>query len=172
MRAVHLASAALLGVGALTLATPAAFAVDGGDRGNSFGFDVSPTTAAAGDRVTLSVWGCETEVEVSSGVFDPVVIPKGEHSAEAVVGWAAEPGAGEPVTFQCGEEYGHKDLTIEAGQQPGQSHMYAHKGVNAGVGGTFADFDLGDIGLGLALVAGSVGAAYHWSNRRTADEHN
>lgn len=77
MRAVHLASAALLGVGALTLAAPAAFAMDGGDRGNSFGFDVSPTTAAAGDRVTLSVWGCETEVEVSSGVFDPVVIPKG-----------------------------------------------------------------------------------------------
>jgi hypothetical protein len=31
---------------------------------------------------------------------------------------------------------------------------------------------VGDIGLGLALVAGSVGAAYHWSHRRTAEDNN
>ncbi|GAB2980535.1 hypothetical protein GCM10023080_053020 [Streptomyces pseudoechinosporeus] len=56
MRATHLASAALLGAGALALAAPAVVAADGGHRGTaSFGFDVSPTTAAAGDRVTLSV---------------------------------------------------------------------------------------------------------------------
>lgn len=173
MRAIRLASAALLGAGALALAAPAAVAAESGERGTtSFGFDVSPTTVAAGDDVTLSVWGCETEAKVFSAAFDPVVIPKGQHSATATVGWDAEPG-GQEVTFQCGKEFGNKDLTIEAGQpKQGQSHMHAQKGVKAGAGGTIAGFDPGDIGLGLALVMGSVGAAYHWSHRRTAGEDN
>ncbi|GAA2665407.1 hypothetical protein [Streptomyces vastus] len=174
MRAICVASAALLGAGALALAAPAAVAATGGERGTaSFGFDVSPTTVAAGGEVTLNVWGCATEAKVFSSAFDPVVIPKGQHSATATVGWQAEPGTVK-VTFQCEGEYGNKDLTIEAGQQSGrgQSHMHAQKGVKAGAGGTIAGFDPGDIGLGLALVMGSVGAAYHWSHRRTAEEDN
>ncbi|WP_328773305.1 hypothetical protein [Streptomyces sp. NBC_00286] len=171
MRAIRLASVALLGAGALALAAPAAVAAQSGERGtHSFGFKVSPTTVAAGDDVTLDVWGCETEVKVFSAAFDPMVIPKGENSATATVGWDAEPGVQE-VTFQCGKDYGTKDLTVEA-EEPvrDESRTYADKGVKAGAGGTFAGFDVGDIGLGLALVAGSVGAAYHWSHRRTADE--
>ncbi|NGO48059.1 hypothetical protein [Streptomyces ureilyticus] len=188
MRAIHIASAALLGAGAaLALAAPAAVAGDAGERGTaSFGSDVSPTTVAAGDDVTLSVWGCETEAKVFSAVFNPVVIPKGQHSATVTVGWGAEPGK-QKVTFQCGAESSNKDLTIEAGQPDhDQSPTYTHNGqqvqnqrptytqygVQAGAGGTFAGFDVGDIGLGLALVAGSVGAAYHWSHRRTAEDHN
>lgn len=178
MRAIRVVSAALLGAGALALVAPAAVAATGVERGStSFGFDVSPTTVAAGGEVTLNIWGCATEAKVFSSAFDPVVIPKGQHSATATVGWDAEPGTVQ-VTFQCENEYGTKDLTIEAGLQSdqgqgqGQSHSYTQKGVKAGAGGTIAGFDPSDIGLGLALVMGSVGAAYHWSHRRTADEDN
>ncbi|MEG3627957.1 hypothetical protein [Streptomyces poriticola] len=53
----------------------------------------------------------------------------------------------------------------------GDGHRdYPQKGVHAGEGGSFGDFDLGEIGLGAALVAGAVGTAYHLSRRRTAEE--
>jgi hypothetical protein len=42
--------------------------------------------------------------------------------------------------------------------------------VHAGEGGTVAGFDLKEIGLGAALIAGSVGAAYHFSRRRTGED--
>ncbi|NGO13863.1 hypothetical protein G5C60_41290 [Streptomyces sp. HC44] len=178
MRAIRVASAALLGVGALALAAPAAVAGDG-DRDRditSFGFDVSPATIAAGGRVTLSVEGCKHDIKVFSGVFDPVVFPRGQRSATTTVDGDAKPGAVYRVTFQCGKEFGHKDLTIAGGRPkesrvPAHNHVAAHKGVKAGGGGTLGGFDPGDIGLGFALVAGSVGTAYYWSRRRTADDH-
>ncbi|WP_151475604.1 hypothetical protein [Streptomyces albicerus] len=178
MRAIRVASAALLGMTALTLTAPAAVARnDGSDRNiTSFGFNVSPTTIAAGGRVTLSVNGCDSDTKVSSGVFDTVTIPKGQTSATTTVDWDAKPGAMYEVTFQCGKESGHTDLTIATGHPtnpthvPGHpTHVPVHRGVKAGVGGTAGGFDLGEIGLGAALIVGSVGAAYYWSRRRTGE---
>ncbi|MDQ0947841.1 hypothetical protein QFZ24_001764 [Streptomyces phaeochromogenes] len=171
MRAIRVASAALLGMTALTLTAPVAAARDDGERNiTSFGFNVSPTTIAAGGRVSLSVNGCKSDTKVSSGVFDTVTIPKGQGSATATVDWDAKPGAVYEVTFQCGNESGHTDLTIATGRPNDPTPAPVHRGVKAGVGGSAGGFDAGEIGLGAALIAGSVGAAYYWSRRR-AGEH-
>jgi hypothetical protein len=42
--------------------------------------------------------------------------------------------------------------------------------VHAGEGGAVAGFDLKEIGLGAALIAGSLGVAYHFSRRRTDED--
>ncbi|WP_328492532.1 hypothetical protein OHS59_07090 [Streptomyces sp. NBC_00414] len=175
MHAIRVASAALLGMTALTLATPVAVAEGDGDQERdrnitSFGFNVSPSTIAAGGRVTLSVNGCKKEAKVSSGVFDTVTLHKGQSTASATVDWDARPGAVYEVTFQCGHESGHTDLTIATGRPDDPTHPPVHRGVKAGVGGSAGGFDLGEIGLGAALIAGSVGAAYHWSRRRTGEQ--
>ncbi|KAA0921499.1 MULTISPECIES: hypothetical protein [Streptomyces] len=172
MRAIRVASAALLGMTALTLATPVAVAEGDGDRDRdrditSFGFDVAPSTIAAGGRVTLSVEGCRKTAKVTSGVFDTVTLHKGQSTATATVDWDARPGAVYEVTFQCGHESGRTDLTIAGGRPDDPTHPPVHRGVKAGIGGAAGGFDPGEIGLGAALIAGSVGAAYHWSRRRT-----
>ncbi|MFE9309048.1 hypothetical protein ACIQCF_09835 [Streptomyces sp. NPDC088353] len=51
----------------------------------------------------------------------------------------------------------------------GGSEHFQH-GVRAGVGGTVAGFDLKQIGLGAALIGGSIGTAYRLSRRRTGEE--
>ncbi|MEU9190409.1 hypothetical protein AB0D14_39010 [Streptomyces sp. NPDC048484] len=177
MRAIRVASAALLGMTALTLTTPVAVAEGHGDGDGdsdrnitSFGFDVSPSTIAAGGRVTLSVNDCESETQVTSGVFDTVTLHRGQSTGSATVDWDAEPGAVYKVTFRCGHESGHTDLTIATGRPDDPTRPPAHRGVKAGVGGTAGGFDLSEIGLGAALVAGSVGAAYYWSRRRTGEQ--
>ncbi|WP_369032202.1 MULTISPECIES: hypothetical protein [Streptomyces] len=171
MRAIRVASAALLGVTALTLASPAAHAAVSDNSVTSFGFSVVPSTIAAGGQVTLRVDNCNDDTRVSSGVFDPVTIPKGQSSVTAKVDWDAEPGAAYRVTFTCGGENGHTDLTI-AGGNPGNPTHYPvpiQRGVHAGEGGSVAGFDLKEIGLGAALITGSLAVAYHFSRRGTGD---
>ncbi|MGP4043554.1 hypothetical protein [Streptomyces sp. 2A115] len=171
MRVIRVASAALLGATALTLTAPAAVARDDGDRDiTSFGFNVAPTTIAAGGRVTLSVNGCDSDAKVSSGIFDTVTIPKGHRSATATVDWDAKHGAVYKVTFRCGNESGHTDLTIATGRPSNPTHVPVHRGVKAGAGGTAGGLDLGEIGLGAALIAGSVGTALYWSRRRAGEK--
>ncbi|WP_338894708.1 hypothetical protein WBG99_02510 [Streptomyces sp. TG1A-60] len=164
MRAIRVASAALLGMTALSFTAPAAHAARAGDI-TSFGFSVLPSTIAAGGQVTLRVDGCHNRTTVSSGVFDTVTIPKGRSSATATVDWDAKPGAVYEVTFQCGNESGRTDLTIATGRPT----AHPTRGSHTGAGGTVAGFDLREIGLGTALVAGSLGAAWHWSRRRAED---
>lgn len=54
MRAIRVASAALLGVTALTFTAPAAFAGDRDDHNiTPFAFSVQPSTIAAGGQVSL-----------------------------------------------------------------------------------------------------------------------
>ncbi|CAL9284584.1 hypothetical protein ABZ568_11405 [Streptomyces olindensis] len=167
MRAICVASAVLLGAGALTSCVPAADAAIATD----FGFAVEPSTVAAGGRVTLRVErneACRGEAAVSSAVFDVVTIPPGKSSATAVVDWDAKPGAVYDVEFVCDESSGTARLTI-AGGRPTHHHRHP-KGVHAGEGGTFAGLDLKEIGLGAALIAGSLGAAYHFSRRRPDED--
>ncbi|MGW6548398.1 hypothetical protein ACWGBH_36970 [Streptomyces massasporeus] len=173
MRAIGLASAVLLGAGALTSCVPAADAAIQTD----FGFSVMPSTVAAGGEVTLRVErnkACRGEAAVNSEVFDMVTIPRGESWATAVVDWDAEPGAVYDVEFECDRSSGTARLTIAGGRPTHHpTHhptRHPHKGVHAGEGGTFAGFDLKEIGLGAALIAGSLGVAYHFSRRRTDED--
>ncbi|WP_327726691.1 hypothetical protein OG250_04045 [Streptomyces sp. NBC_00487] len=166
MRAIRVASAALLGVTALSLTAPAAHAARAGDI-TSFGFSVMPSTVAPGGQVTLRVDGCHRRTTVSSGVFDTVTLPRGQSSATATVDRDARPGTVYEVTFQCGDESGRTDLTI-AHPTHHPTH-YPTRGSHAGAGGTLAGFDLQEIGLGAALVAGSLCAAWRWSRRRPED---
>ena len=165
MRAIRVASAALLGAGALALAAPTAQA-----RGDTEGFrvDVLPSTIAPGGQVTLQATGCEQSVSVSSGIFDTVIIPRGRTSARAVVDWDAKPGAVYEVSFHCGTFWQDVDLTIAGGRHVTPPHW--EKGVQAGEGGSLADLNLKQIGLGAAFIAASLGTAYHLSRRRTGEE--
>ncbi|MGQ4361948.1 hypothetical protein [Streptomyces sp. SAS_272] len=175
MRAIRVASAALLGVTALTCFAPAAVASDGDDDHYvmSNGYRVLPSTVAAGGDVVLQVdrvtSGCRSAVTVTSGVFDTVDIPKRSTSAVARVDRDAKPGASYRVTFDCGGVSAVKELTIAA-VRPDPLRPQPPRGVHAGEGGSFAGFDLQEIGLGAALVAGSVGAAYRVARRRTRED--
>jgi hypothetical protein len=171
MRAIRVASAALLGVSALALSAPSAVA-RGDNNITPFGFSVLPSTIAAGGQVTLQLdrdnGGCTGSATVSSGVFDTITIPGNRSSATAVVDWDAKPGAVYKVTFACDGVSGSTDLTIATGRT--NPTPYPYNGVHAGEGGTVGGFDLKEIGLGAALIAGSIGAAFHFSRRRTGED--
>ncbi|MFF9040342.1 hypothetical protein ACF090_33290 [Streptomyces sp. NPDC014892] len=171
MRAIRVASAVLSAVtalSALSLAAPAAHAARVSDL-TSFGFGVTPSAVVPGGQVILRVDGCHRRTTVSSGVFDAVTIPRGQSSATATVDRDARPGTVYEVTFQCGDEIGRTDLTIVGVRPTQHPTLHPSRGSHAGAGGTVAGFDLSNIGLGAALVAGSLGVAWHWSRRRPED---
>ncbi|MER8004260.1 hypothetical protein [Streptomyces sp. NPDC094149] len=178
MRAIRVASAALLGIGALTFSAPPAMASDGGNV-TPFGFSVLPTTIAAGGQITFRLdrdsGGCKGSVTVSSAVFDTVTIPRGRSSGTATVDVTAKAMAVYQVTFACDGMRGTTDLTIADGRPAGPTPVPVtpvdpDRGVRAGEGGSVAGFDLREIGLGAALIAGSIGAAYHFSRRRGQED--
>jgi hypothetical protein len=174
MHAIRVASAALLGVTALTFSAPAAVASDGTNNITPFGFSVQPSTIATGGQVALLVQrndgGCQRDVTVSSGVFDTVTIRQGQSSATALVDSDAKQGAAYEVTFMCDGVSGHTDLTIATGRADNTTPLpvSTQGGVRAGVGGSVGGFDLKEIGLGAALIAGTVGTAWYMARRRTA----
>ena len=177
MRAIRVASAALLGVIALTSCTPAAVA-DDDHYVMSTGYGVQPATIAAGGLVTLQVdrksSGCNSSVKVSSAVFETVTISSGSSSGTATIDLDAKVGAVYRVTFSCGGVSATKDLTITDGRQVGPQPLNPqplppNRGAHAGAGGSMAGFDLEEIGLGAALIAGSTGAAYRFYRRRSGD---
>ncbi|MET9256156.1 hypothetical protein [Streptomyces sp. NPDC003717] len=167
MRAIPAASAVLLGAAALAGCAPAG-AVGGI---TPFGYRVQPSSVAPGGEVALRVdrydGGCRGRATVSSGVFDTVVIPRGETSATAVVDRAARPGAVYQVAFSCDGATGTTGLTITGGHGGRTEHP---KGVHAGEGGSVAGLDAKELGLGGVLVAASIAAAHHFSRRRSGDE--
>lgn len=174
MRAIRVASAALLGLGALALTAPGAVAKSDIGTITPFGFAVVPSTVAAGGQVTLQVdrdnGGCRGAVTVTSGVFDTVTIAPRTSSATATVDWDARPGAVYQVTFTCDGVSGSTGLTI-AGRRPVPPtpeplQPTVPRGVHAGEGGSVGSFSAGRIGLGAALVAGSAGTAYVLTRRR------
>ncbi|MEU6547212.1 hypothetical protein [Streptomyces sp. NPDC046859] len=165
MRAIRVASAALLGASALAATAPAAHA-SGDDSG--FWARVVPSAVEPGGQVRLHASGCEQSVTVSSGVFDTVVIPRWRTTARVTVDRDAKRGAVYEVSFYCGTFWQSADLRITGGRpEPRPRPAHLDKGVKAGAGGTPAGFDLKEIGLGAALVTGAIGTAYHLSRRRT-----
>ncbi|SDJ46393.1 hypothetical protein [Streptomyces indicus] len=142
-------------------------AARGDNNITSYGFSVTPSTIAAGGQVTLKVDGCQDTATASSGVFDTVRIPSGQ-SATATVDWDAKPGAMYTVTFSCKGENGTTNLTIASGNN-GWTNPPVHHGVKAGIGGSLADLDFGEIAFGAALIAGALGSALHFARRRPAE---
>lgn len=175
MRAIRVASAALLGITALTCSAPAAVAKSD-NTVTPFGFSVLPSTVAAGGQVTLRLerdhGGCKGSATVTSAVFDTITIPSHRSQATAVVDWDAKPGAAYQVTFTCDGVSGSTGLTIAGGRpvDPTPVPLQPGRGVHAGEGGSLAGFDLKEIGMGAALVVGSIGAAYRFSRRRTGED--
>ncbi|WP_405866357.1 hypothetical protein [Streptomyces sp. NBC_00005] len=181
MRAIRVASAALLGISALALSAPAAVARGDDHNITPFAFSVLPSTVAAGGKVTLHVnrdGGCKGPATVRSAVFDTVTIRPGHSWGTAMVDRDAKPGAVYRVRFTCDGASGSTDLTIVGGRphhptpvpvNPTPVPINPNRGVKAGVGGSIAGFDLKELGMGVALIAGSIGAAYHFSRRRSED---
>ncbi|MEV0844411.1 hypothetical protein AB0J21_00755 [Streptomyces sp. NPDC049954] len=172
MRPIRTGCAALFGASLLLCAGPTALAA-GPPAGDPHGFRprVTPSTVAPGGEVRLSAAGCEEDAEVSSGIFDPVVVPPGEEVG-ATVDREAGRGAAYEVTFDCGGVRRGVTLTVAGG---GPSHHGEHpvpgKGVHAGVGGgSLGGFDPGHLALGAVLVAGGLTAAYRLTRRRERDD--
>ncbi|MBT2393237.1 hypothetical protein J7E87_28365 [Streptomyces sp. ISL-1] len=116
MRAIRVASLALIGTAALTVGAPAAVAADGSDLIPP-GFTVTPSTAAPGGTVTLNATECAVPpVTVSSGVFDTVTLDEG-HSGTAKIDARARPGTEDEVTFECNGEKVTTPLTISGGSE-------------------------------------------------------
>lgn len=182
MRAIHAASAALLAVTAVACSAPGMYAngADGGQGLAPFGFSVQPSVVAAGGQVTLRVdrdGVCRDKVTVTSGVFPTAVVPPRRATATVTVDWDAMPGATYLVTFSCVTMAGSTQLTVAGGGshhrpvplQPAYpiQHVQPQRGVRAGEGGSVAGFDVKEIGLGAALVAGPAAVAYRLLRRRT-----
>ncbi|MFF1768375.1 hypothetical protein [Streptomyces sp. NPDC058249] len=146
-----------------------------------FGYSVEPSAISAGGQISLLLkrdGGCKSRATVSSGVFETVTISPGQSSARATVDWDAKAGAVYEVTFVCDGVRGHTELTIAPGRSDDgrtppdltPAAVPVERGVRAGVGGSVGGFDLKEIGLGAALIGGSVGTAWHLSRRRGADD--
>ncbi|NEB77949.1 hypothetical protein G3I40_22415 [Streptomyces sp. SID14478] len=166
MHAIRATSAAVLSLTALTLTAPTAVARES----DPFRVSISPTTIAAGGQVTLNASGCSRQTRVSAGIFDTVTIGSGSGSRTATVDWDARQGAVYTVTFTCGRSTRTVDLTIAGGRPVEPTPPPVHHGVRAGVGGSIGGFDLQEIGIGLALITGALGTAYHLARRRTGDD--
>ncbi|MER7951377.1 hypothetical protein ABTY59_28685 [Streptomyces sp. NPDC096079] len=173
MRAIRVASAALLSAVAVVSVAPLALAGDGDGNVTSFGYSVTPTTIAPGGTVTLTSDGCEVpSVTVTSGVFETVTLSEGR-TGTATVDVDAKAGAQYEITFDCKGERGTTPLTIapqggDTGTQTG-THTGAHKGVKAGYGTASADGDgLGttETVTGVLLIGGALAAAVVLARRR------
>jgi hypothetical protein len=185
MRAIRVASAALLGVASLAPTAPTAAAADG--RLTQPFFTVTPSTVAPGGRVALSASGCTTTATATSGVFDAVTISPGT-STTALVDSDARLGAVYAVQFRCGSQSGRFNLTIAGGQatptirtptptirattvpsplpSPVPSPLPSPGAVRGGVGGSIGGLNAGEIAAGTALVVVAATGAIYVVRRR------
>ncbi|MGI5404372.1 hypothetical protein ACQEVG_33955 [Streptomyces sp. CA-135486] len=166
MRAIRVASAALLGVASLALTAPTATAAD--NKGTSPIFTITPSTVSPGGRVTLSASGCNTTATAASGVFDTVNISPGS-SATATVDLDARPGAQYSVQFNCpGQGTGSFNLTITGGRStPTTRSTTTPQGVRGGLGGSVGRMNTGEIVAGSALVVAAATATFFVVRRRS-----
>ncbi|MER6997886.1 hypothetical protein [Streptomyces sp. NPDC000410] len=181
MRAIPVASAALLGAAAaLALSTPLATATpaDGGAGAGSaarrapFSYSVSPSTVAPGGQVRLTVSGCTTTATASAGIFDTVTIAPGM-SASATVDADARRGAVYSVAFTCNGQTGTTDLTIAGGTAAptirSTTTVPPVQGVKGGLGGSIGKLNALEIAAGSVLVLTAAGGAFYLVRRRSGN---
>ncbi|GBQ02762.1 hypothetical protein SSP531S_42260 [Streptomyces spongiicola] len=181
MRAISVASAALMGAAALALTLPTAAAdtadgAGGSARKQPFSFAVTPSTVAPGGMVTLGVSGCGTTATASSGVFDTVTIPP-RQTATARVDLDARRGAVYSVQFTCNSQTGTTDLTISGGGAATPTTRSTSttaprpqpqpQGVKGGLGGSIGGMGAVEIGAGVALVLAASGGVVYVVRRRS-----
>ncbi|MFJ8927242.1 hypothetical protein ACIRLA_11765 [Streptomyces sp. NPDC102364] len=167
MHAIRAASAAALSLAALSLAAMPVAAND-----SSFNVTVTPSTIAAGGRVTLQASGCDEprDITVAEGSLRHVSF-SGSGSGNADVDWDASQGAVRSVTFHCAQPEADDTVSLTiAGGRPDSSPSPVPQGVKAGIGGSAGGLDLQEVALGGALIAGALGAAYVVARRRTGDK--
>ncbi|MFI6638439.1 hypothetical protein [Streptomyces sp. NPDC050504] len=175
MRTIRTTGAALLGCAALALTAPAATAADGAV--------VTPSTIAAGGKVTLSAPGCAVDATASSGIFDTATVPAGG-SAVVTVDWDAKPGAAYAVAFDCSGTKSTAQLTVAGGssapttsstavapatRSPASASPLAVRG---GLGGSVGGMDAGELAAGTALVvAAATGVVFAVRRRNEGRQH-
>ncbi|HET6859962.1 MAG TPA: hypothetical protein VFH94_23070 [Streptomyces sp.] len=168
MRAIRLASAAALGIAALSLTAPTASADDHKAAAAVRG-TITPSTIAAGGQVTLAVPGCAGTATADSGVFDTTSIPTGTTKAVTVF-TDAKPAAVYAVTFTCNGVTSTADLTIAGGAPTTSSTTIPTTTptgpARGGLGGSVSGIDSKEIAAGAALVAVAAGAAVFVVRRR------
>ncbi|GHJ42129.1 hypothetical protein [Streptomyces sp. TS71-3] len=184
MRAIHAASVAVLGTVAMVLIPPlpalarptAAPPALTGRAEERFQGLVTPAVIPAGGRVTLTALGCAGDTTVASPLFGRVTLQKHSGSGTASVSPAARPDGAQRVTFVCADgRVRTRELTVASGgDRGGESGSGgsgagydgpARHGVRAGLGGTLGAFDLQQIGVGVALLAGALALAYRRARR-------
>jgi hypothetical protein len=168
MRVIRAASAALLGAAALALSATAASAAPGGGDTAHFAFSVTPSTIAAGGRVTLSVTGCTRSATASSAVFDTTTVPR-NGTAVATVDADAKRGATYRVTFRCDGRTGTANLTIASGSATPRPTVPG--AVNGGLGGSVGGVDAAELAAGGAMVLAAAGGTVYAARRRTPGSH-
>ncbi|MFD7319641.1 hypothetical protein ACFV9D_00905 [Streptomyces sp. NPDC059875] len=171
MRAIRVASTAVLGAAALALAAPVASAADGAPAPNPKAaraqapgdFVVSPSLVAPGGRVTLSAPGCRSTATASASIFDLATIAPGSR-AIATVDLDARRGAVYRVTFNCtGGITDTVNLTISgttATPTTRSTVLATPRGVQGGLGGSVGGVDTATLvagaGMAVAATAGTV----------------
>ncbi|MEU7057301.1 hypothetical protein [Streptomyces sp. NPDC046197] len=163
MRVIRVVSAALLGVTALTFSAPAAVA-SGGDSHSYGGGSNSRSYGGGGDSHSGGGGGKSYSDSDDGGDEDRSGGRGGEDRSGGRGGEDRSGGRGEE------DRSGGRGGEDRSGGDDGGKPEHFQHGVRAGEGGTIAGFDLKEIGMGTALIAGSVGAAYYLSRRRTGEE--
>lgn len=166
MHAIRAASAAAISLAALSLAATPVAAND-----SSFNVTVTPSTIAAGGRVTLQASGCDDPhgiIVEEEDILRHVSFSE-NGSGNADVDWNAQQGAVRSVTFLCGKKPDTVTVTIATGR-PDSSPSPVPQGVKAGIGGSAGGLDVQEVALGGALIAGALGTAYVVARRRTGDK--
>lgn len=171
MRAIRVASAALLGVASLALTAPTAAAAIAGNT-TPYDFAVTPSTIAAGGRVTLTAGGCPIAASASSAVFDTVSIPR-DGQGRATVDFDAKPGAVYAVSFDCDGRTASLNLTI-AGSRPTASSTSVSppSGVRGGLGGSIGGLNAGELAVGTAMVVAAATGTIYVVRRRAAERRH
>ncbi|MCL2734860.1 MAG: hypothetical protein FWE15_33205 [Actinomycetia bacterium] len=154
MRPLRISAAALLASTALALAAPAAVAdsvtapgVLGGPVA-SFGFSVTPSSAAPGATITLRATGCAAQPTAGAAALfatAPLTSADGPgQSAKVTLPAAARPGTRYDITFTCGTEQGTTPLTVIPPSTPTT--------VRTSLGSGLSGPDAAEVILGAALV--------------------
>ncbi|WP_328681073.1 hypothetical protein OG905_36030 [Streptomyces sp. NBC_00322] len=164
MRAIRVASLALIGTAALALGAPAALADDGSSI-TSFGSTLPPTTAAPGDTETLNATECEAEYDLTSECLGgtgtaPLTAADGSdlHTGPTEFAEPTDTTGATDTAETTGKAEPAKPMEPVEPAKPAKSFRPVKPGggVKGGTGGSFADLSPTQIGVGSALIAGAL----------------